>query len=300
MKKSLLATLSLIACIASQAQTSQTLIIQPSGGQGYESVISSLNPTQPNAAPLSIVAAEWTGNGATGPWRSFFKMSLTGLPSDAVIDSAFLSLYADVTSTGGMYGMPTYGTDNAATINRVTGPWVNTTLTWVNQPAFVTSNNAVLAQTTSTSEDRINIDVTNMVKDQQQYGNYGFVIKMVQENTTYNSQIFCSSATTADARQPSLKIKYHVPASQSVAAANPWGEQLNVFPNPADADLSIRIQGRTGAVSASLLDATGKLILQQSGQAAQLVLPTAHLPKGNYFIRISSEGKTGTVPVTLQ
>src|SRR4051812_48731577 len=52
----------------------------------------------------------------------------------------------------------------------------------------------------------IDLDVTALVKDIQQYGNYGFLLKL-QNETIYTSRIFCSSLATDATKHPKLVIQ---------------------------------------------------------------------------------------------
>lgn len=65
---------------------------------------------------------------------------------------------------------------------------------------------------------------------------------------------------------------------------------MEVFPNPANEVLNLRLELKTGeGVEAQIFDITGKLV--QSKILDRTFINTAHLPEGFYFLKIKESGK---------
>ncbi|MBK6839656.1 MAG: DNRLRE domain-containing protein [Bacteroidetes bacterium] len=66
------------------------------------------------------------------------------------------------------------------------------TVTWNNQPSTTTTDEVILAQSTSGTQDYTNMDVTPIVQEMvsDQAMNYGFVLKLTNE-TFYASTDIC-------------------------------------------------------------------------------------------------------------
>ncbi len=123
------------------------------------------------------------------------------MPANAVIDSAFLSLYADTMASNGFAGQPTYGSNNAAGIYQVTGSWTGS-ISWNMQPTHTSTDSVLLPQSTATKENYTHVNVTGMVQNMVSSHNYGFLIKLLQETTPYNSMLFYSPNGTVAGKQP--------------------------------------------------------------------------------------------------
>ncbi len=66
--------------------------------------------------------------------------------------------------------------------------------------------------------------------------------------------------------------------------------ELEVFPNPANEVLNLRLELKTGeGVEAQIFDRTGKLV--QAEILDRAFINTAHLPEGFYFLKIKESGK---------
>lgn len=161
--------------------------------------------------PTNYVAAYWTGNGQQGAWRSFFKIDLSSIPANAVIDSAYFTFYADGNSLWGINGSPNWGNQNAARICRVTSVWNTNQFNWNSQPAYTTVNAALLGQSVSTLQHYLHINAKNLIQDIISTTNNGFAFTMQNEINYYNSQIFYSSAVPGNPQGPKLTVYYSVP-----------------------------------------------------------------------------------------
>ncbi|WP_437570945.1 DNRLRE domain-containing protein [Sorangium sp. So ce542] len=203
----------------------QTLTLQP-GGEGVDAMIRGLsanvNTNYGNA--VNLTAGSWTSPFIPHPWfrnRSLLRFDFSQLPAGATVEQARLSLYADPDAT--LYyqgitnteppGHSTVGGSNAFLLQRVTAAWQENTVTWSNQPASTTANEVLLPQSTSTSQDYENIDVTALVRDMLTGtgNNHGFMIRLQSEADSYREVSFTSSDYATAHRRPKLVIKYRNP-----------------------------------------------------------------------------------------
>jgi hypothetical protein len=156
--------------------------------------------------PRELGAECWTENAATVTVRSAFKFDLASL-SNTAIASAKLSLYSNPTPYTGNLTTPNAGPANSFYIQRVTSTWVPYNLTWATQPSTDTIDEVLIPQTSQSTMDLPNIDVTQLVKDMIASGNYGFEMRL-QYEAPYNSRIFCSSSYSDTTKRPRLVISY--------------------------------------------------------------------------------------------
>lgn len=268
-----------------EGNAQSVLTLQPGPGAGTEAVISYPYATSTSANTLDLVGAAWTGNGLTGGWRTFFKYDYSALPAGAIIDSAVFSLTANPASSFGQTGHPTRGSANAGALYRITGTWNPSTVTWNTQPAYAIANAAMLPQSTGDTQNYPRVIVTNLVKDQILYGNQGFMLKLDQETTVYNSLIFHSSRAAAAESRPKLQVYYHMPTS--VASIAGEGQLVSISPNPASDFVTLRIQRvHLGQTTARITDIAGRMVLFQKFDGSETTLNVAALPRGVYTLSV--------------
>lgn len=160
-----------------------------------------------DATTPELDAYTWTRYGVIDYGRSVFKFNLSQLPANATITSAKLSLYSNPTPLNGDLVNANYGTNNTMLIQRVTSDW-NTNITWQTQPSAEAIDEVLVPQTYSPMLDLVDIDVTNLVQKMRASDNYGFMIRL-QNETAYNSRIFCSSKYPDATKHPKLEITYY-------------------------------------------------------------------------------------------
>jgi hypothetical protein len=162
---------------------------------------SNSDPTAPE-----IGAAAWTINSVPAYVRGLVKFDLSTLPANAIITSARLSLYSNPTPLNGNLVDANYGIDNTLLLQRVTSNW-NTSFTWQTQPSTDAATQIVIPHTSQSMLDITDLDVTSQMKAMQQFGNYGFMIRL-QNEVIYTSRIFCSSKHAIVSKHPKLVILY--------------------------------------------------------------------------------------------
>ena len=168
----------------------------------------------------------WTAGGNTVVGRSFIQFDLSKIPPGAVITKASLSLYAHLDPMNGNLIDAQYG-NNAGYLQRITNNWLCGT-SWNGQPATTTTNQVLLPQSTTTTQDYTNIDVTQLVKDMQVNGNYGLALKQVNESTPYHSMIFYGPKAAYLTKAPLLQIEFTITAVQDAPMAVQTGAQRTI------------------------------------------------------------------------
>lgn len=136
--------------------------------------------------------------------RAVMYFDLSQLPFCKRIISAKLNLYA-LSPCGSLEGHT--GTNNSAVLRRVLQSWDEHTVTYNNQPDATEENQAFLPASTAVNEDYLNIDVTALVIDMLATSNYGFLLKLQNEEFT-NALTFCSSDYYDSSKHPVLTIEY--------------------------------------------------------------------------------------------
>jgi hypothetical protein len=153
-----------------------------------------------------IGASAWTFDGDPAFQRGLLKFNLAKLPAGAEIQSATLSLYSNPNPKNGDLVHANYGTNNTMLIQRVTSNW-NMTTDWDDQPTTTTEGQIIIPHTDASFLDLPSINVTEPIRNMLQTANYGFLIRL-QNETYYNSRIFCSSKFTDASKRPKLVITY--------------------------------------------------------------------------------------------
>lgn len=182
-----------------------TSVLQPANNPS-EVFAYSYDPTTAQFGDTQLPIGSWTVNGTLVNYRTYLKIDYN-IPANATIISATLSLYAMPNPHGGNNIDAHYGSANAFHIQRVTTAWTAATTTWNNQPATTTANQVTVSTSESAMQDAIDIDVTQLVKDMQQNGNYGFAMRLLAENY-YNIRQYVSSYNSDAAKHPKLVIQY--------------------------------------------------------------------------------------------
>lgn len=203
MLKSIFVFLGAISFGVNAQITTLNLPIEYDVALGYHDNYGTANNNYATATQLSAYCI----NGFSGGLninRSLFKFDLSQIPECATIISAKLDLFA-LGPIGTLNGH-SIG-NNSAEIRRVNESWNLFSVTWNNQPSSSTLNQVLLPPSTTSTEDYLGIDVTDLVIDMVNLGDNGFLIKQVIESPT-RVLLFCSQDYANSEKHPVLKIEY--------------------------------------------------------------------------------------------
>jgi titin len=202
MKNSFLSLILSIIGLTLYAQP--TTITIESATQGEDAPITNYAPDINYETSELLRSMAWTNSGATMDFRSLLWFDLSSIPADAHIAEAKLSLYYyhptdhPHSSTSG---------PNTSQLLRITESWDVTTVTWNNQPATTTEAAATVPMSMSPFQDYESIDVTELIRAIRQAENYGFMLKLANEQK-YRTLFFASSEHTDATKHPRLTITY--------------------------------------------------------------------------------------------
>ena len=176
------------------------LLLKPGPAEGYDAEVWSLEPTVNFGDHDELRSNAWTWSGNFGIQRSYFRFNLDTIPEDKYVASAQLSLFGlDDPDT------QLHSGDNESYIRRVTEDWGEMIINWDNQPESTIEHQVTHDAATWGYEDFLDMDVTEMVRDMVEYGNYGFMMRL-QNETTYSRLGFASSDHINPSSYPELLL----------------------------------------------------------------------------------------------
>ncbi|MFN3852283.1 MAG: M36 family metallopeptidase [Spirosomataceae bacterium] len=184
-----------------------TLTLQPDSSNSNDIDISSLFPTTTFTTNRYLVPYNWSQFGNTETRRTLIKFDLSSIPANAVIDSAYLSLYYSQKFVNDNPPFTGHFGTNAFEVKRITQDWIAATTNWSNQPVTTNTNQVIGATSTSSTQNYLNLNVKNLVIEQKQNGNYGFLIKH-QTETPYKITCLTSSEEQNATLRPKLVVYY--------------------------------------------------------------------------------------------
>lgn len=169
--------------------------------------------TGTNIGKANFNCFAWTDNAHGSPnynSRTIFKFDLSNIPVGAVINNAQLFLYPDTTIPSFAPHKPTYGTANAAFIERNITNWDTNTIAWTNTPVTDSINRLILPQSLSDTQSYI-LNMTAMLQDwvNNPNTNYGATLKLQIED--YYNSLFFNCGMSPLATQLRLEVCYTSP-----------------------------------------------------------------------------------------
>jgi len=199
----LLTGLLFLSSLFLSAQSTISLRLDPSS---EDAAVDNWYPNGNYPNETDYCSGTWTINGTQVSWRSFFKFDLSMIPPGSVVNSAYLSLYyAHPNSFNDVHQSLT--SSNESVLQRVTDPWQENLIAWNNQPAVTNVDEVFLPQSTSGTQDYPNMDVTPMVQEMVNTGNYGFSLRQVVE-IQYGRMIFASGDHPDSSQRPLLIVTF--------------------------------------------------------------------------------------------
>jgi hypothetical protein len=151
-----------------------------------------------------LPADNWTFSGIPGNLYSLIQFDLASIPTNRKIEKVILSLKAWGLETGvGPHSALTKSNDFA--FYKITSPWDENTVTWLNRPSYSTGMSSNQLGTTDPNKDYNEIDLTELTKDMLATQNYGYLMRLLSDEY-YAKVNFCSSNHQDINKRPELTI----------------------------------------------------------------------------------------------
>ncbi len=235
-------------------ESDSCIIIRPNDGK--DALVDSRRNTQVLGGSSDYTALSGTNGGVPVIVRSLVDFDLSSIPSGATIDLAKLSLFSYTSPANGAHSQQSGS--NACVLQRVTESWDESTITWNNQPASTTTNQAQLEASSNTIQD-YHVIVTNMVQDMIDNPNesHGFMLKLVTESD-YRRLLFASSDNQDTSLHPKLEICYSMGSSGIESLENSY---CTIYPNPSLSFVTIELnEGSGNAIQLEIYNTIGELV----------------------------------------
>jgi hypothetical protein len=203
-----------------------SFVSQPDASAGKDAYVADDTPNSNfgNAAYIHpYLGATFSANGNPVVLnRALLSFDMSSIPSNAVIDSAFITLYysqAIVNILDAYYSSRGYTQwtghvgNNAMFIQRITQSWTEGSVTWNNQPAVSSVNRLSIPNFTNYRQN-YKIDVKNLAQDMliNPTTSHGFMIRLQDEvSGNFALSAFASSDETDSALRPKIQIYYRMP-----------------------------------------------------------------------------------------
>lgn len=269
--------------------TQNTITLRTNASNSSSAIVSTLNTNYNYGTTDDFAAIAWTYVGNSFVMRSFLKFDLSMISPESTIQSAKLSLYSNPNSSNSQLHSSLSGS-NACYLKRVTSSWSPSTISWSNQPTSSSVNQVALSQSSSMTQNYIDIDITNLIQDIINSGtNEGIVIQL-QTEQLYRSMVFASNIHPDTALRPKITISFRAPAS---ANTNISTSTLTYSPNPFQNEIVVSdAQGLLNSEDLSVIDMLGREVsVDKSGNEHQIFINTTKLSNGVYFLRYAAKGK---------
>ncbi len=232
----------LISCFSQLIYAQTIVIFQPGADDGKDAKIWSIEPNVNFGDFTEIRAMAWTWSGEPGIERSYLSFDLSQIPQNAEICYAYLSLYAnDTTSTQTNSSL---SGPNTCLLRRVISPWEEDLITWLDPPSITNVNEVIIPESEAAYEDVLDIDVTELIADMIADPAHGFGFEIrIQEEEYYRRRVFATSDEPDSTHHPKLEICFTVPVILSTTDdKNP---EIKIYPNPATSQSGITFQNVT-------------------------------------------------------
>lgn len=278
------------------------ITLQPNAAEGQDALLHGLpsEATVNYGSNAQLAANAWTFGGEGAVVRSALNFDFSGIPADARIDSAFLSLYAwDSLSGFGQHS--TRSGANDVWIQRITSSWDESTVTWNTQPTFTTDNRVAIPASTSPTQDYLKIDVTPLLKDivDNPTTSFGFLLSL-QDESFYRLMNFASSDHADSTRHPKIKICY---AENITSIKPPLLNQVKfeLYPNPAKDWVRIVVQNpESSNITVEILNLQGQIVKKMPVARAGAELDVSGMSAGIYYVRITDGFKVSSKKLLLE
>lgn len=182
-----------------------------------------------------ISATAWSSSGSSTYWRNLLYFKLDVIPSGSTIHSATLYFYSDpaVTSSSAYNGNSQLSGSNAFYLEKITGEWHESSVTWNNQPTTSTSGRIWVGASSSSTENR-QINIKSMVQNwvNNPTSNAGLMMKLENE-LKHRSRNYVSTNHSKTNLHPRLIVSYTPPVTthnSGCATPDPTEEEYKKIP----------------------------------------------------------------------
>lgn len=255
-------------------------------------IIDPYYPTFTDDTTVEFNASTWTKNGSLGIQRSLIDFDFSTVPTNAIVQSATLTLYNNPASYNGFQnGEHSHiSGSNESVLQRITSSWQHNTVNWNNQPSTDATYEATLLQDTNVHQDYA-IDVTNLIRDRIQNPSttFGFMLKLITEQP-YRCLVFASSDHPNQTLHPNLELCYTLPVR--IPETENSIIDFSIFPNPANKNLHFKFNHSfTGNRKIEIIDITGRKVLERvlPINSMYFSLNIESLSAGTYLVIYSGE-----------
>ena len=257
------------------------ITLRPSGDEGKDALISSLEKSKNRGVYPDFVAMSWTVSGDPVDYRSLIEFDLSNIPSGAVINSADLSLYSH--DSPGLGSHSTTSGSNESVLSRITSSWEENSVTWNNQPTTTIENQVFLSESSSSTQDYLNIDVTDLIEDMiaDPSNSHGFLLKLLNEQH-YRSLVFAASDHSDSGLHPKLEICYSI----TTTLAKKSEFKFELFPNPVNGVLKVNISDFK-AKKIEIYNSQGSLVMNKTNLNLSNSINLDGLSSGIYFVKLT-------------
>jgi hypothetical protein len=254
--------------------------------------------------------AQWTYSSlgcGVGSQRFLIKFKgLDTIPSSATIVSAKINFFGVPSSanwgTSYFTGSP-YPLTNEGWIQRVTGSWSESTVTWSTQPTSVTTNRVAVSKSAARFGWNTSVDVSTLVKDIKTAGvNNGFLVQL-QTEAYYRRVTFASSDHPDATLWPEMEITYTVP--NSITNRNAEIYNVTVYPNPSRDIIHTAFHvSEQSSVRIMICDVLGRVIQTTEPQVLgpgnhDIPISVAGCSSGAYLLKLTSNSGVISRSITV-
>lgn len=284
--KTILSLVLLFSVISIQAQVKE-FHIQPDAKEGKDALVSSLFPEKNYATYNRMGPKAWTNSGSQNIFRAFIDFNLDSVEDIEIdkIDYVSLYLFANTESDG--HDPQTGPTDGWVFL--VKEDWDEEWLSWSSMPEVYKVDSAYF-QGTSNPYENIAIDVTSLMKQALEQGEFHGLMFRLDFEYQYRRLELCSSDGPSASKRPTLVFGVLQDATVNIDDSENFESEisLNVFPNPMEGELNLEFPWIPDMVE--IYDAAGKLLTELPRQQTFSV-SIDHLEAGVYFLRLQHSGQ---------
>lgn len=240
-----------------------------------------------------LMMQRWTNRSNPTVLRTFIDFDLSNIPQNAQIIDAKLELHSDsifmtqILNQGGHY--TSSGLSNNCYLQRVTSPWNENTINWLNQPSSTSHNQIALPGSTSRFQD-YSVNVTTLVQDMIDSSNsHGFYMFLQSEAMPYKRLAFASRDHQDSTLHPQLIVEYI--STVGLNESKTKNISYSISPNPSENFVNVKLSSPLDQVTLEIRDMGGRLVYSEfftNLSETRIQMPEA---KGIYFLGVQSLGE---------